>query len=870
MSAWHRRHRSSLAPLVLVLVSSLAAEIARAEPMGRVSPVDGITVRGTTVTDGVALGRALAEDDDLLLLTRPLANRKLYLSALARKATLALERAGFAAPKVSASIEADGAGGERIVVDAVEGPALAAGGIEIRGLPDDLAAGLRRWLQGQRPPEDALPVAVETDGGWGGERWIDGDGAPVRLEPPLWEPGKPAPCDAPHLAAIRRAIGRFLRDQGHHASARVVDPPRQTGLLGGLAGIAAAARRGTEAPRGFLEVAVRPAAEGGTATLVVTGTDLPARAVLHDVTIAGATRTDHDTLLAGLGITLGGPVTERDLVTWRRALHDSGRFVSSRVTLEDAPARADGPPGMVARFDLEDYTPATPFGTPPSREEEVMLRFRGWLAGAFAGETDLVATWRQDEAPAADGATVDVVLARSCGLLLSAAAGGDGACGVALGRDGLGWFLPDGAGRYEMALPRDGRITVQVSLSLGRKPQPKEGDAPAFERRLAMGAGVESRAREADAPFGIALDIDPVACLSLVHEHAPALSWEGEELVVAVDGMTARFDGPSGRLVTLSGAGSSLRLASAAGRFEADLTALRASAGPDRAEASAPVSSAVAFFTSRDTAAALGKVGHATGIASPLTAPLGHCTPLLEALRRAGERGALEGVDRLVADWMAGAAEGGDPLPTIPRDKPPATDGLLLAGRFAASRAWRIVERDCGRTSWPAALVRLATVGLAQDPAALEELSAFMTSPDSGPLAFLTAATGVPMPLVSVTLARRGEERLTAEAFHADCRPLLALVSAHDLDLALAAVLRTLSDAEQEALGRSLVGDPTFLAAPVAVLRAASSDAAAAAALPAALDAWWDAGLRRLVAAHLARTILPRTAGTPAEGQPVR
>lgn len=857
-----------LAPLLLAPLVLAAA--ARAEPMGRVSPVDGIVVRGTAVTDGAALGRALAADDDLLLLARPLSNRKLYLSALARKATLALERLGFAAPKVGASIEDDGAGGERIVVEAVEGRALVAGGVEIRGLPDDLAAGLRRWLQGQRPPEGALPVVVETDGGWGGERWIDADGARVHLEPPLWEPGKPAPCDAPYLATIRRAIGRFLRDHGHHASARLVDAPRPSGLLGGLAGIAAAARRGSEAPRGSLEVAVRPAAEGGTATLVVTGSDLPARPVLRDVAVAGPTRTGVDALVSGLGIRLGGPVTERELVAWRRALHDSGRFVSSRVTLEEAPAQADGPPGLVARFDLDDYPPATPFGTPPSREEEVMLRFRAWVAGSLAGEADLVATWRPDAAPGTGGTAVDLVLARSRGLLLTAAAGGDGPCGIAVGRDGLGWFLPGGAGRYEMPLPRDGRMTVQVGLSLGRKPPAKETDAPVFERRLAAGVGFESRSREADGPFGIRLDVDPVACVSLVHEHSPALSWEGEELVVAVDGMTARFDGPTGRLMALSTAGSTLRLASAAGRLESDLATLRAGAGLDRAEASAPVSSAVAFFTAPDTAAALGRVGQATGIASPLAAPLGHGGPLLEALRRAGERGALEGADRLVAAWMAGPADDGEPLPTIPHDKPSATDGLMLAGRIAASQAWRILERDCGRTSWPAALSRLAMLGLAQDPAALEELSAFMTSPDTGPLAFLAAATGVPMPLVSVTLARRGEERLTAEAFRADCRPLEALLAAHDLALPLAAVLRTLTDAEREALGRSLAGDPAFLAAPLAVLRAAPSDAAAAAALPDALDAWWEAGLRRLVAARLAESIAPRTAGAPADGQPVR
>ena len=56
-----------------------------------------------------ALARALADDDELLLVSRPQGNRKLFLSALARKTTLALERVGFEAPKVVASIEPTGA-----------------------------------------------------------------------------------------------------------------------------------------------------------------------------------------------------------------------------------------------------------------------------------------------------------------------------------------------------------------------------------------------------------------------------------------------------------------------------------------------------------------------------------------------------------------------------------------------------------------------------------------------------------------------------------------------------------------------------------------------------------------------------------------
>ena len=96
--------------MLVLLASSLVATAVRAEPMGALALSGGITVRGTTSVDAAALATPLAADDDLLLLSRPQGNRKLFLSALARKATLALERAGFATPKVVASIEPTGEG----------------------------------------------------------------------------------------------------------------------------------------------------------------------------------------------------------------------------------------------------------------------------------------------------------------------------------------------------------------------------------------------------------------------------------------------------------------------------------------------------------------------------------------------------------------------------------------------------------------------------------------------------------------------------------------------------------------------------------------------------------------------------------------
>ncbi|MFM7245169.1 MAG: hypothetical protein ACKO40_13480, partial [Planctomycetaceae bacterium] len=233
------------------------------------------------------LARSLAKDDGLLLLTGPLTTRKAYLAAVADKTVLALEHAGYPEPRAVARIEA-GDDGERIVVDVTPGPRLTVAGIEITGLPDDLASDLGAWLKSQRPPADAIPQTVDAHDGWSGARWVDHRGQPAKLEPPLWSRGQPAPVDAHHLRDVRVAIARFLRDHGHFAAARAVEKPAGGG------------------PR--CEVSV--GREAGEATLHVSFADLPPPAVLEEIEVAPASRTTAAMLRELLRIEVGTTVTE--------------------------------------------------------------------------------------------------------------------------------------------------------------------------------------------------------------------------------------------------------------------------------------------------------------------------------------------------------------------------------------------------------------------------------------------------------------------------------------------------------------------------------------------------------------------------------
>lgn len=890
---------------IIVVAAALACQgMTRAEPMGALQLDASLTIRGLTTVEPHLLARALADDDDLLLLSRPQANRRLFLSAVGRKATLALQHAGFEAARATASVES-GSTGERIVVDVVEGPRTLAAGLEISGLPDELAGGLQRWLQGQRPPQGSIAETVEGANGWGGVRWVDENGRAVTMEPPLWTRGEPAPFDPPHLKQIRTAIGRFLRDQGRFGAAALAEERKPNGLLAGLSNLAASVRAPTP---GHLAAAVDVAVRSGPggAVLAIGVTNLPPPAVLRDVRLPAGTRTTKADLLAALDITLGGTVTEHDRLAWKQRLRMSGRFLEAEVSFEPASGPAEDAAGFIAVFDLEDYASAGALGTALSREEEVMLRFRGWLVETLSGGEDLIATW-QVKPPAGEGVTVgqptgEVILSANDGLLLSVLPGGDEACGVSVTADGVGFLLPAGAGRFEIPLPARGRLTTQISLALAANTDGQAG----YQRQLTVGAGYESRPRATAAPIVLTARIEPSACLGIVHEGSARTRWEGQTLIVTSADLEARFDGPTGRLLSVQPSdGVRMTFRTAPAGLSATLATLRAAAGEDKALSDALITSGIDFFTAPGTAAAIDRTVAASGLAAgrrdarerfehlvgwfsdtsgareggkigPIvdgatameTTLPDRLARLVDILRRVGAAGGFSRADALVVEAVD-AAESESPL-TIPKEKGSDSEPLMAVGRIAATTIWRAIEDIGCRESWPAVLARLAALGAARDPATLEELATFMQSEQAGPLAYLTAANGVPIPLMAASLARRGQEKLSPAAFHADCAPLLQLLRSRGFDHSLVVALRSLTDDDARLVGEMVIGDRGFLLPLVHDLHAKPTAAAAAAALPESLDRWWESALGKVVTHALHERVSPRTASKAEDLEPVR
>jgi hypothetical protein len=792
------------------------------------------------------LARSLAHDDGLLLLTSPLTTRKVYLAAVVEKTTLALQHAGYPEAKASATIES-AADGDRVIVDVVPGSRQVATDIEITGLPDDLAGDLRGWLRSERPPADAVPRAVDTAGGWSGTRWFDHRGQPARMEPALWSRDQPAPSDSHHLRLVRAATARFLREHGHFAGARGVEKPQATG------------------PR--CDVSVTRDDDG--AVLTIAFADLPPAAVLRDVEVAPAARVSSAVLAGTLGIELGRTVTEHDRLAWHEALRESGRFVRHEVKFKETKPDADGVTGIVAIFDLAAYPHVPPFGQPLSREEEVMLRFRSWLLDTLANDDDLAITWHRG---ADEPAAAALAISTRDGMLLTCLPGTDDACGVAASGAGLGWHLPRAAGRFEVPLPVKVRGCFTVALDLT---ETSDRGRYSYPRTFTVAAALEPRPRDAEAAVAITARIEPVACLSLVHGPDTQVRWEDDALVVAERGAEARFDGSSGRLVSIHAAdGSTIAVGATPGLLARDLEALRVRAGADAYRADAPITSLVEFLAADGFLEAAGRISAAAGFSGAFATWRPRIASVAANLLEMAGRGGFATADSRAATAIARLADDdAQPLPVIPM-APAAgpTDPWSMLTMSAATQAWRWLDESCGRDTWPCALVRIATLAAGKDSTgALWETTALLANTHYGPLAHLTAASLIPVETIAVSFARQGQTRLSTAAFHADAAAVLDVLTDCGLDRCGVALVRSLDDDEARAIGGTFLADPEALLPLVRDLRDCASEDAALAVLPAALDHWWDSALRPLVASALAAKTDVKTADKPdAEQTPRR
>jgi hypothetical protein len=561
-------------------------------------------------------------------------------------------------------------------------------------------------------------------------------------------------------------------------------------------------------------------------------------------------------------------VNDHDRLAWREQLRRSGRFLRHEIEFRGDPT---DPGAAVALFSLEEYPAATPLSQPLSREEATMLRFRDWIEEAICRGDDLsIDVVRPTGDAAGAPASARLLLSPKDGLLLEALPDGDRACGLAVSHTDVSLLPAGGGGRLEISLPSRCWLTANVGLSLAREKAVGK-EPPKFKRDLSIGCSVGNVTDGKPAGVSLAMRVEPVACLSFVHENSPQVRFEDGTLVIEAAGATSRFDEESGRPLGLAVAGCEVSLQARPGAVDAAVEDLRSAAGPNMLRSEAPVASAVEFLLSGDVAADCSRIADAAGFVGDARSVWeSRVGKVIDLVQRCRDDGGLERCDRLLATASTDDGAGGDSgVPSEPLDIPHEDDATSSAAaqkaiiRHAAAVVWRLTEEHCGRDSWPAALVRAGGCALVGDPALLDEMADFMTSEEHGPLAHVSASSLATVPFVAASLARRGQERLSTIAFHTDCHPLLAAVVPYGLDVCCVSLARSLDDAAAREIGRAAFGDPEILLPLVHSLKAHENHDDAVAGLQTALDSWWDESLRAVVAAKLDAIASPRTATAP-------
>ena len=774
-------------------------------------------VRGVVSPTPARLADALRDDDDLLRFSAPYVSDDRLADAAAERARLALQRQGYTEPVIEARVEQEG-NGRTVVLEVEPGERMTAGDVVIDGLPGPLADRLTKWLTTPQPPASAKPRIVDA-GNAQELQWLNDQGRPVKMKPPLWTTGEPAAVDAPFAEDVRRLVVRFLREEGCLVAAERIKNRRSDGF----------------------SVAVEPSA-AGTAGLSLRFTDEPVVATIRQVEVQGGGKLSAETLMTFLEIAPGQAVSEVDRRRWEEQLRQSGRFIRHRVTLQtDSQSHRDGT--VTTLVDLLPYPQVSPLGEPLTREEQVMLRFRSWLQESLDGNgIDLQVT-------TADGTPLaSCSLSAEHGVVLRVGGEGPAAGAIAITDAGLGVFLPNQGGSFEVPLASLGQAVVLASLSVRDTIDPEKGT---FRHDLSLGASFGSASSDSDPAAVVSAKIEPVACVALVHRQhggdgdAGGVQWDGTTLEIVSEGGRARFDERSGRLMELELADFGRVVVSGARAWDEHLAELRATSGGNAYRPATPVSSAIAFFASEDAQTLVGRGLSLIGMQEAGATTGGAWRPLGAAVAAAAADGGFADVDAGVAAFLAAPPRSDDTL-TIPslKEDTPKGDPIMLVLAKLSGKAWGWLDETCGRDAWPTGLARLANAVLRQEGTTIfQEVAVFMGSEKTGPLAHLVASSLIPMKPVAASFAMRGQTRVAAEAFREDCEPVLAILEQTGLDLAAVSIARRLDEQQASELGEACFGSGAGVASLVEQLRRAPSDREALTAVPESLAAWWDASL---------------------------
>ncbi|MFO1093433.1 MAG: tetratricopeptide repeat protein [Planctomycetaceae bacterium] len=239
----------------------------------------------------------------------------------------------------------------KIIIDVHAGQRYRKGRVEVTKTDRTSRQMLEDWTLKQRPPRNACPVTVITDGK-PVTRWVRNGRELRKPQKALWTPGKVASFHLPDVEFIRSELQRCCAAQGFYQANVTVD--------------------------------LRPE-DDGTVTLAVAVTEEGERATLAGVKITGLEQNSEDDVLKLLDLQAGKEFTETLIPDVQRKLFESGKFLEYDV-------RLGKPQGASISLDISLYEDeqAVPLAEPRPDVEEAACRLANWFNLLPEAEDDVL------------------------------------------------------------------------------------------------------------------------------------------------------------------------------------------------------------------------------------------------------------------------------------------------------------------------------------------------------------------------------------------------------------------------------------------------------------------------------------------------
>jgi len=693
----------------------VAAATANAGTVGKLGDPSKWDVKGVTTLSPESVKRTLAFDFESLWASHPQASLAEFPDLLERRAVELFRHAGFPNARILVQVDEDT---EHVEIIVHEGRRCVGNKIIVSGVNDSLAAIIETRLTSRY--QETRGAHPQLDNRSGVLEWIGPEGEEVEAEKPLWKQGEPAPCDEITLKRIRSRVQESFEEVGFRAA----------------------------------QFKCRVVPRNGRADLKVEASSLGPPALVKEIEIVGNQLNSRDAILRYLKITPGVTFTGERRQQLLRALWESGRFATHRVTADPFDS------GVKLKISVVEAPGVPPLSQRLTREAIGLLKCREWLTLGAGRSRDIVIAGKHREA------RFECILSNR-GVLLTWSRQPDPAAAP----DYALSFADDGIGLYEVV---NGRKLCIKQLNLQLKLTTKlliHAENPDRPFKISLGAGISSRkAAETTSSLVVRSSVAPVYYTVLATRDGGTAQWYRNILTLPVRNGLMVVNAETGELLAYQLYDKADNVfataASVADRFEDRRNQLLAITAnhENHYDPAAPISSIARFACTSSMPKAL------VDVAGGQHDQLQKITAALATLGLLVDHGVLDALDKSVVEGRRNSdAKDGLSIPSSGQK----ISKMQSIARVSVGLADHLFPRD----SWPWTVWRETGFMLGgRTKYTASELKRVLASDDSGPLAhwLLTELfTRIKRDQLAVAIAAQGTQKLSRPKFHADCELLL-------------------------------------------------------------------------------------------------